>query len=81
LQERSEQVVKMGAIFKQAAKVITWLGDADNESELAFSLPQNLKDCLYDRNSCRRILNDETNLESLYGPTIYSIETIGGGYG
>jgi hypothetical protein len=36
LQECSEQVVKMGAIFKRAAKVITWLGDADNERSLHF---------------------------------------------
>ena len=71
LQERSEQVVKMGDIFKQAAKVVTWLGDADKESELAFSLLQNLKDCLHDRDSCRRILLDKKNLDSLYG--LYSL--------
>jgi hypothetical protein len=56
LKERSKQVIKMGDIFKRAAKVITWLGDADSESELAFSLLQYLKDCLHDRNSCRSIL-------------------------
>lgn len=71
LQERSQQVVKMGDIFRQATKVITWLGDADIESGLAFSMLQNLKDCLHDRNSVRRILKDEKNLENLYG--LYSL--------
>lgn len=36
LQECSEQVGKVEAIFKQAAKVIIWLGDADNERSLHF---------------------------------------------
>jgi hypothetical protein len=71
LQERSEQVVKMGLIFKQAAKVITWLGDANNESELAFSLLHDLKNCIQDRDSFLGILKDQKNLESLYG--LYSL--------
>lgn len=70
-QERSEQVIKMGDIFKQASKVITWLGDADSESELAFSLLRDLKACLHDRNSCRKILKDKKNLQSLHG--LYSL--------
>jgi hypothetical protein len=35
-QERNHQVPQMGTIFKQAAKVIIWLGDADDASTFAF---------------------------------------------
>ncbi|KAH8784400.1 heterokaryon incompatibility protein-domain-containing protein, partial [Hyaloscypha finlandica] len=35
-QERNHQVSQMGIIFKQAAMVIVWLGDADDTSALAF---------------------------------------------
>ncbi|KAH8761463.1 heterokaryon incompatibility protein-domain-containing protein, partial [Hyaloscypha sp. PMI_1271] len=35
-QERNHQVSQMGIIFKQAAMVIVWLGDADDISALAF---------------------------------------------
>lgn len=51
LQARSKKVEEMGIIIKQAAKVITWLGEADGESGPAFSLLQGLKDCLQDRSS------------------------------
>jgi hypothetical protein len=34
--ERNHQVSQMGIIFKRAAMVIVWLGDADNTSALAF---------------------------------------------
>jgi hypothetical protein len=61
----------MGVISKQAVKVITWLGDADNESELAFSLLQDLNDFLHDRTKRLKILKDPKNLESLYG--LYSL--------
>jgi hypothetical protein len=35
-QERNHQVSQMGIIFKEAAMVIIWLGDADDASTLAF---------------------------------------------
>jgi hypothetical protein len=35
-QERNHQVSQMGIVFKQAAMVIIWLGDADDASTLAF---------------------------------------------
>ncbi|KAM7210329.1 Heterokaryon incompatibility protein (HET) domain containing protein [Rhypophila decipiens] len=41
LQERGEQVSRMGDIFAMAARVVVWLGPASETSSLAFSILQN----------------------------------------
>jgi hypothetical protein len=67
LKERSEQVVKMGKIFKLAAEVIAWLGEGDDESELAFTLLRDLKRCLQKRSRLQTILQDPIYLHHFYG--------------
>jgi hypothetical protein len=67
LKERSEQVVKMDQIFKQAVEVVSWLGDGDNESELAFALLSDLKGCLKSKSRLAGIINDPQYLDHFYG--------------
>lgn len=42
LQERSDQVAKMGMIYREAATVVVWLGDSWTDSNLAMEFLQQL---------------------------------------
>ncbi len=42
IDERSKQVLRMGRIFQQADRVLVWLGDDANQSDLEMDLAQEL---------------------------------------
>jgi hypothetical protein len=63
MQERNHQVSQMGSIFKQASRVVVWLGAADNKSRLAFQL---FATTLWDYPTIIALLNRKKRLMAIY---------------
>jgi hypothetical protein len=65
--ERSSQVSKMGRIFKLTRKVISWVGESDRESGLAFILLHNLMECIQDSARSTALIKDKKYFDNWHG--------------
>jgi hypothetical protein len=66
-EERGAQVAKMRIIYAHASKVLVWLGESSYNSDLAFSLLDDLYERLHNEASIQEILKSPERLKNLEG--------------
>jgi hypothetical protein len=62
--ERQLQVAMMADVYSRASKMIIWLGEAEHESDSAFTLIRMLHEIFYDEKFNRNINNREPRMNS-----------------
>lgn len=66
-EERGPQVAKMKIIYAYASKVLVWLGESLDNSDLAFSLLNDIHERLHNEASIQEILKSPEGLKNLEG--------------